>query len=263
VLQRLYKNVAYEDMHVEVLEGEAAIAREFDDDVRQYITNVLEKRGVKIRLKTRAKKIEPGEIFLPDGSSIESKTIVLGTGVVPSPIVVGLAIEKDKKGRAVTDATMRCKGRSDLWALGDCAEIPDPDGKPYPELAQHALREARLMAKNITAALRGQPLEPFVYKNKGTLAALGHAKGVAKLYSKIQFHGFIAWWIWRSYYLMQMRGSRRIRIMLDWTLALFLKNDIVQLDLQNAHRPLETPKPPGEEKPATTAPIDKPVTLAS
>ena len=238
-LQRLYPSVRYEDLRIEIIEGEGAIAREFDEGLRQYITEVLEKRGVRIRLNMRVKQIERGRIHLPDGSSIDAETIVLGTGVVPSPLVASLLIEKDKKGRAITEPTMRCKGRSDLWALGDCAQIPDPEGKPYPELAQHALREARQLAKNITAAIRGQTLEPFVYKSKGTLAALGQAQGVAKL-SKIELTGFIAWWIWRTYYLMQMRGwSRRIRIVLDWTVALFVKNDIVQLDLYGAKHPLQ------------------------
>jgi NADH dehydrogenase len=229
-LQKLYRRVNPDEIRVEIIEGESAIAREFDEDLRQYIADVLQNRGVRIRYNTRVKQIEPGRLHLPDGTVIEAQTIVLGTGVVPSPLVVSLPIEKDKKGRAVTDATMQCKGRKDLWALGDCAEIPDPSGKPYPELAQHALREARVLARNITASIRGGTLEPFVYKSKGTLAALGHFKGAGKL-MKLEIRGFIAWWVWRTYYMLQMRSwSRRFRIVLDWTVALFVSNDIVQLD---------------------------------
>ncbi|HET6249502.1 MAG TPA: NAD(P)/FAD-dependent oxidoreductase [Tepidisphaeraceae bacterium] len=229
-LQKRYPRVNPGDWHVEIIEGEDAIAREFDEDLREYITDVLEHRGVKIRLNTRVKSIEPGCIHLPDGTDIPSETIVLGTGVVPSPVVAALPIEKDKHGRAITDATMQCKGRKDLWALGDCAQIPDPSGKPYPPLAQHALREARVLARNISAGIRGDALEPFVYKSKGTLAALGDFAGAGKL-MKLEIRGFLAWWVWRTYYVMQMRSwSRRIRIILDWTVALFVKNDIVQLD---------------------------------
>ena len=122
-------------------------------------------------------------------------------------------------------------------------QVPDPTGKPYPELAQHALRQARLLARNITAAIRGYPLEPFTYRQKGTLAALGHFKGAAKL-GTFEIRGFLAWWIWRTYYLMQMRGmARKIRIVLDWTIALFFKTDVVQLDLYGTSHPSRKSKP--------------------
>lgn len=236
-LQKRYPRVNYEDVRIEMVDGEGSIAREFDEGLREYIAETLKGRGVNIRLNTRVSRIEPGIVHLPDGTSIAAQTIMLGTGVVPSPMMAALPIEKDKKGRAVCEATMQCRNRKELWALGDCAEIPDPTGKPYPELAQHALREARLLAKNISAALRGQALEPFIYKQKGTLAALGHFKGAAKL-GKIGVRGFLAWWIWRTYYLMQMQGwGRRIRIVLDWTVALFFKNDIVELDLYGSSHP--------------------------
>ncbi len=236
-LQKLYPRIRYEDIRFEIIEGEKFIGREFDEDLRDYISDVLKSRNVNIRVNTRVNRIDPGVVHLPDGTSIPTDTVVLGTGVVPSPIVAALPIEKDKKGRAVADATLRCKGRQELWAVGDCAEIPDPSGKPYPELAQHALREARVLAKNITAALRGQPLEPFVYQTRGTLAALGHFKGVGKVFN-IKIRGFIAWWVWRSYYLMQMQGwSRRVRVVVDWTVALLFSNDIVQLDLFGSQHP--------------------------
>lgn len=253
-LGKMYPRVSPGDIRVEMIEGEPYIAREFDESLRDYITDVLRRRGVNIRVNTRVKQIEPGRVHLPDGTSIASQTIVLGTGVSPSPLLATLPIEKDKKGRALAEPTMRCKGRQNLWALGDCAMIPDPAGKPYPELAQHALREARVLAANITAHLRGQPLVPFVYKTKGTLAALGHFKGVGRVY-KLRIRGFLAWWVWRTYYMLQMpRWDRRIRIVLDWTIALFFRNDIVQLDLFGNTHPLRDrlkPISPEREREAT------------
>jgi len=141
----------------------------------------------------------------------------------------------------VTDAVMRVKNQSHIWALGDCAAIPDPQGNVYPTLAQHALREARVMARNVAASITQEKprLEPFVYKNKGTLAALGHYSGVGKVYS-FKIRGFLAWWVWRSYYMLQMpRWDRRLRIVLDWTLALFFKQDVVKLDTWHEPRPQE------------------------
>ena len=132
--------------------------------------------------------------------------------------------------------------RSTAWnprndAIGDCASIPDPTGKPYPQLAQHALRQARVLAWNVTAAVGGGAPEPFVYQTLGTLASLGHFQGVGRV-MKVKLRGFLAWWVWRSYYLMQMpRFERKLRIMLDWTVALFFRHDIVKLDLFGEEHP--------------------------
>ena len=132
---------------------------------------------------------------------------------------------------------MRSKSHADVWAIGDCAMIPDPTGKPYPQLAQHALREARTLAANITATLRGGTAKPFVYQTLGTLASLGDFQGVGRV-MKVKVRGFIAWWVWRSYYLFQMpRFERKLRIVLDWTVALFFQYDIVKLDLFGAEHP--------------------------
>lgn len=226
----LYKHVDAREVRFEMIEAGPHIAPEFDEKLAEYAAGVLERRGVRIRTNTKVKAIHEDSVELPDGQRIEAQTIVAATGVIPSPLVASLPIEKDHKGRAATEATMRVKGRADLWALGDCASIPDASGKPYPPLAQHALREAAVLAGNITAVIRGTPLKPFLYKNKGTLAALGHFKGAGLVYG-FKIHGFFAWWVWRSYYLFQMpRWNRRLRIILDWTIALFFKNDVVQLD---------------------------------
>jgi NADH:ubiquinone reductase (H+-translocating) len=230
-LSRLYPRIAPRELRLEVLEGAPYIIAEMDRDLGEYAADTLGRRGVRIRVNTRVDRIEPTRVHLPDGESIESETIIMATGVVPSPLVAGLPIEKDKKGRAITEPTMRSQSHPQIWALGDCASIPDPSGKPYPPLAQHAIREATQLAQNIVASIRGNALSPFVYNSKGTLAALGHFKGVGKIYN-IKIRGFLAWWVWRTYYLFRMpRWNRRLRIVLDWTIALLFKNDIVQLDM--------------------------------
>jgi NADH dehydrogenase len=238
---RLYKRVEATEIRFHMIEAGPHIAMEFDEALAEYSAKVLANRGVQIRTNTRVKAIHPERIELPDGQTIESQTIIVATGVTPSPLIRTLELAKDAKGRVKTDATMRVEGRENIWALGDCAAIPDPSGKPYPALAQHALREARQMAKNITAVIKGSDPGPFVYRTKGTLAALGHYKGAGKIY-KIKIHGFLAWWVWRTYYLIQMpRWSRRLRIIIDWTVALFFRNDVVQLDLSRSDRPAAGP----------------------
>lgn len=230
-LSRLYSRIDPKEIRFDLLEAAPRLIPEMDEDLAQYAAQTLEKRGVRVRVNTRVDRIEPDTVHLPDGETISAKTILMATGVIPNPHVASLPLEKDKKGRVLTEPTMRAKGRSDIWALGDCASIPDPSGHPYPMLAQHAIREGPQLARNISATIHGQPLEPFVYQTKGTLAALGHFKGVGRVY-KFKIRGFLAWWVWRTYYLFRMpRFDRRLRIVLDWTVALLFRNDIVQLDI--------------------------------
>jgi NADH dehydrogenase len=126
---------------------------------------------------------------------------------------------------------MRSRSNPEVWALGDCAAIPGPDGRPYPALPQHAIREARRLARNVAAVLGGQPPAPFVYRPLGTMAALGHSQAVAQVLG-VRLKGFPAWWLRRTYYLLQMpRWDRRLRIILDWTVALFFRPDITKIDL--------------------------------
>jgi NADH dehydrogenase len=128
---------------------------------------------------------------------------------------------------------MRSPGHAEVWALGDCASIPGPDGQPYPPLAQHALRAAEVLAKNIHRALTDRPPQPFLYNSLGMMGSLGHYMGFAK-FLKLQIHGFPAWFIRRTYYLMQMPGwARRLRMMIDWTFGLLFRPDIVKVGLDS------------------------------
>jgi NADH dehydrogenase len=119
-----------------------------------------------------------------------------------------------------------------VWALGDCAAIPGPDGRPYPALAQFATREARSLARNVAASINGLSPTPFRFKSLGTKASLGRTDAVCSLFGGIRLTGFPAWWFRRTYYLFQMpRWDRRLRMILDWTVALFFRPDITKVDL--------------------------------
>jgi NADH dehydrogenase len=187
---------------------------------------------VEIRVHAAARAIEPGKVILPE-ETIAAETIILAAGIVPNPIVAGLPVEKDRRGHIVVDATMRSKDHPELWAVGDCAFIPAPDGKPYPNLAQHALREAKVLARNIHGVLDGRSPQPFVYNTLGMMGSLGHSRAFGQLL-KSRVHGVVAWLVRRSYYLLQMPGwSRRLRIMIDWTFALLFRPDIVKVSLDS------------------------------
>jgi NADH dehydrogenase len=168
-----------------------------------------------------------------EGETIVAETIILAAGIVPNPVVAGLPVDKDKRGHIVVDSAMRCHIHPEVWALGDCASIPGPDGKPYPNLAQHALREAKVLARNLFAVLNGRPPEPFIYENLGMMGSLGHSKAFGQLI-KLRVRGVAAWFLRRSYYLLQMPGwRRRLRIMIDWTFALLFPPDIVKISLDS------------------------------
>jgi NADH dehydrogenase len=244
-LARSYPRLDPRQIRLELIEAMDKILPEMDAPLREYAGRLLAKRGVRVRTSTKVVAIEQGRVAL-DGESIASATVVVVTGVKPSPLVEQLDVEKDRRGRIVTDGTMLAKGRTDLWAIGDCAAIPDPkspDGRPYPQLAQHALREAKVLASNLAKAAVGQPPEPFVYTNKGVMAALGRGRGVGKLYV-VRVYGPLAWVVWRGYYLMQMpQLGRKLRIMADWALALVFRNDVAKLDAYDASAAQPPSKP--------------------
>jgi NADH dehydrogenase len=229
----LYKHVNRDEVRFILLEGGDRIMPEIDPTLADYGTEALRKRrGADIRTGARVQAIKPGKLHLAD-ETIEAATIVLAAGIIPSPVVAELPLEKDKRGHIVVDATMRCPSHPEVWALGDCAAIPAPDGRPFPSLAQHALREARALARNLGGVLDGLPPQPFVYATLGMMGSLGHGKAFGQLV-KVPVRGVLAWFVRRSYYLLQMPGwRRRLRIVIDWTFALLFRPDVVKISLDS------------------------------
>jgi NADH dehydrogenase len=232
-ITRWYPHVSRDEVRFILLEGGDRIMPEIDASLATYGMKVLsERQGAEIRTGMRVQEIEPGKVHLPD-ETIEADTIVLAAGILPNPVVAKLAVERDRRGRIVVDGTMRSQSHPNIWALGDCAAIPSPTGQLYPSLAQHAMREAKLLARNIVARLDGQPPQPFVYATLGMMGSLGHYRAFGTLLH-VRVRGFPAWFIRRTYYLLQMPGwRRRLRIMADWTFALFFGPDIVKVSLES------------------------------
>lgn len=228
---RFYPRIRPDELHFRLFEAGPRILREIDEALAAVAHRVLERRGVDLRVATAVRSIEPGRVHLAD-ETIDAATVVLTTGIVPSAIAGAMAVDRDRKGRILVDATMRSRSHPTVWALGDCASIPGPDGQPYPPLAQHTVREARQLARNIKAVLDGRAPSPFVFRALGSMAALGHTRAVGRLFG-LRVTGFPAWWIRRTYYLFQMpRWDRRLRIVLDWTVALFFRPDITRVELR-------------------------------
>lgn len=227
---RYYPRIRREELRFHLFEAGARILPELDAKLGDAATRILRKRGADLRANTPVRAIEPQRVHLA-AETIDAGTIVLAAGIVPSEAAASIPVAHDARGRIAVDATMRSTSHPDVWALGDCASIPAPDGRPYPALAQHATREARQLARNVAAVIQGRTPSPFVFSALGTMASLGHSRAVAYV-SGVRVKGFAAWWLRRTYYLFQMpRWDRRLRIVLDWTIALFFRPDITKVDL--------------------------------
>lgn len=229
----LYRHIGRDEIRMNLLQGGDRLMPEIAPELADYGTRVLSKRrGAEIRTDCPVRSIEPGKVHLAQ-ETLVAQTIVLAAGIVPNPIVAALPVEKDKRGHIIVGGDMRSTSHPNVWALGDCAVVPAPDGKPYPNLAQHALREAKVLAKNIAAAIESKPSQPFIYSTKGMMGSLGHSRAFGQLL-KLKVRGIPAWFIRRTYYLMQMPGwSRRLNIVIAWTFALLFRSDVVKISLDS------------------------------
>jgi NADH dehydrogenase len=204
------------------------ILPELGERLGSYAQRILTKRGLEIITNARVTAVAPEAVSLSDGRRLASRLLVWTAGTSPHPLVAELKCPLNK-GRLIVDETLRVEGRDNVWALGDCAVVPDwRTGKPHPPTAQHALREAKTVAANIAASLQGAPLRRFDFRTIGQLAAIGRRTGVARIFG-VNFSGFFAWWLWRTVYLSKLpRLEKKLRVAIDWTLDLLFAKDFVQ-----------------------------------
>jgi NADH dehydrogenase len=222
-----YPNLSEDMLRVMLVHSGPAILPELGESLGRYTEKVLARRGVEIRLKNRVKSVTESEVFLTDGVSIPSRTLVWTAGTVPSPIISSLPCAKER-GRLLVDQFLGVPDWPDVWAVGDCAFVPDirNPGQSHPPTAQHAIREGRVVAQNIAAALLGHRLKPFSFRTVGLLASIGRRMGVARILG-FNFSGFFAWWMWRTVYLSKLPGlDKKVRVAFDWTLDLLFPKDV-------------------------------------
>lgn len=194
-----------------------------------YSERKLRERGITVLLNSRVQAVTATRVFLTDGTSFESRTVVTTVGNAPHPLILDLCKKHNlpnDKGRLTVDATLRVPGRDGLWALGDCAAVPYVGGGLCPATAQFALRQGTLAGKNIAAVQKGKAPKPFTFKSQGELAAIGHQTAVAEIMG-LRFSGFLAWLMWRAIYLNKLPGlDRKIRVLIDWVFDLFFPREI-------------------------------------
>lgn len=237
---RYYRTVRRRDMRWVLVEAADGILPEIGPDLGEYAVRRLRRRDIEVKLQTRLESAERGRMVFSDGDSFDADTLVWTTGVRAHPAVARMGFTLDERGRVVADEFLRVRGVSDAWTAGDCAAIPDIiTGGVTPPTAQHALRQARRLARNVVATLRGEEPQPFRYRQLGALVSLGRYKGVARVLG-VRLRGFPAWFLHRTYHLSRIpTTNRKVRVMLDWTVALFFRRDVVQLgSLQHPRDPL-------------------------
>jgi len=222
-----------------LVEAGERIMPEIDRGLAEFAARELRGRGIDIRTSTTLEAVTEDTATLSNGETIPCRTLVWTAGVRPSPIIAKLGLPLDDRGRIRTDEYLRVPGYDGVWAIGDAAAVPDPaaQGKrPTPPTAQHALRQGRLVGSNVAAALGHGHLKKFTYKTLGVFVDMGRHQAVAEML-RIRIRGFPAWFAARTYHLALMPGTtRRLRLMADWTVALFFNRGAPELG-QLGHPP--------------------------
>ena len=208
-----------------LVEATARILPEIPHRLGDYTADLLRRRGVELRTETQLERVEAEAATLSDGERIPTHTVVWTAGVRPHPLLEQWGLPLDERRRVHVDAFLRVAGRENVYALGDCAAVPNEASQGTdPPTSQHALRQARHLAKTLT----GQP-ERYAYRMIGQGATLGRFKGIAEIFG-IRFRGFPGWFATRSYHLYQLPLlTRKLRVLSDWTVALFFRRDIAEL----------------------------------
>ncbi|MFC0526288.1 NAD(P)/FAD-dependent oxidoreductase [Phytohabitans kaempferiae] len=233
---KYYPELTVADMHWVLVEATQRVLPEVDRDMGAYTVQQLLKRGLDIRLDTRLDSCVDGVVKLSDGDSFASDTIVWTAGVKPSPMLDDTDLPRDDKKRVTCLPTLQVADGDRVvegaWSAGDCAAVPDLTGPPgtyCSPSAQHAVRQAARMADNIRAVIRGKEPLPYKHKHAGSVASLGLHKGVAQVYG-IKLTGPLAWFMHRTYHVSRIPSlNRKVRVVIDWTLAFFLRREVVAL----------------------------------
>jgi NADH dehydrogenase len=224
------------DVHVTILEGRDRILPELPQSLSDFAHKKMSRRGIEIRTGAVAQSVTERGVRLKDGSEVEAITVVCTIGTTVTPLVAssGLPVAYN---RIKTTPEMRAEGHDNIWALGDCASVPNAyDQKPSPPTAQFAMRQAKQLATNIWRVVKGKPVKPFYFKPLGMFASIGNHRAVGVMFG-LKVSGFFAWFLWRGIYLSKMPTLRRkIQIAFDWFWQLLFARDIAQLNLWQTER---------------------------
>jgi NADH dehydrogenase len=244
--RKYYPSIGADEFRVVLLHSPKRLLPEMPEALAEFARVRMQARGIDVRLGVRAQAVTDAGVHLADGGFIAAGTIVCTIGSIANPLVAESGLPLDR-GRIRTEADMRVAGHTNVWALGDCAVVPNAyDGQPSPPVAQFAVRQAKQLAANLRRAVLDQTTRPFSFRMLGSFAAIGHRKAVGRVLG-LNFSGFLAWFLWRGIYLSKMPTfARRVQIAFDWAWELFFPRDIVQLSRRETERLPREHFEPGE-----------------
>ncbi len=229
---RYYPELSKADIRFVLVEASNRILPEVGEDLGRYTVGELMKRKIDVRLNTRLESCVDGHVVLSDGEEFDTETIVWTAGVKANPVLARTGLPLDEKGRLRCRPDLRVDGVEGAWSAGDGAAVPDLTAGPgvtTTPSAQHAVRQAKVLGDNIALVLNGRSPNAYAHKHVGSVASLGLHKGVAQVYG-VKLRGFPAWFMHRTYHVSRVPTlNRKVRVILDWTLALFFRRDIVSL----------------------------------
>jgi len=252
---RYYAEVSPADLRWVLVEAAGRILPEVSLKLADYTVQQLLRRGMDIRLNTRVTGLTDGHVVLSDGEEFDAETVVWTAGVRANPMLARTDLPLDPKGRLVCTPELQVRDTPGVWSAGDSAAVPDltrlgkdPDALTSPS-AQHAVRQAKRLADNIVASLRSRRLKPYRHAYAGSVASLGLHKGVAEVYG-VKVRGVLAWFMHRTYHLSRIPTlNRKVRVVADWTLALFFRREVVSLgQVQQPRREFELAALPPDTK---------------
>jgi NADH dehydrogenase len=230
---RYFPSIEAEEMRWVLVEAASRIMPEVSVRLSAYTVDRLAERDIDVRLNTRLESAVDGHIVLSDGTEFDADTLVWTAGVKANPMLEGTDLPRDDKGRLACAANLTVKGVGGVFAAGDCAAVPDlskddPNAVCSPS-AQHAVRQAKVLARNVAAAVHDGALRDYRHSYAGSVASLGLYRGVAEIYG-IKLRGPIAWFMHRTYHVSRMPTlNRKVRVIADWTAALLFRREVVSL----------------------------------
>ena len=240
-----YPQINPNEVRVVLLHALDRILPELDEKLALYAQKILTKRGVEVKLNTKLVAATGLDAILSDDTRIPTRTLISTVPSSPNPLIDQLNLPKER-GRVRVDASLLVQGTKNVWALGDCALVEMESGGFCPPTAQFATRQAKTAAENIVASIRGGELKQFHFKELGKLGALGHRSAVAQVFG-VNISGFLAWFLWRTIYLMKLPGwGRRLKVATSWTFDLVLPPELIQLKLNNTQGIAQEHYEPGQ-----------------
>lgn len=224
-----YPAVAPDDVRIILVHSRDRILPELSEKLAEYALERMADRGVTFKLNTRIADVRSSAVVLDPEEEIRTKTFAWTAGTRPNPLIATLPFNTDRRGRIVVDGMMQVPEHPRIWAIGDCAAVPNgEDGRSSPPTAQFATRQAQTLAYNIRATVKNKPLKQFQFRELGTLCVVGHHTACAEIRGW-QFSGLFAWFVWRAVYLAKLPGlERKAHVLGDWVIELFFPRDIAQ-----------------------------------